>query len=539
MHHGEKNFEVTAPRSRFYQGGFGRLFPELPGWEPDTTGFTGAGIGSAAALEAYFMNFVATKMVDTTAPPAGDSKLPSGYVYFGQFIDHDLTLDTTPLSEAELDPNRLHNFRTPRLDLDCIYGQGPDAQPYLYDKTAPGCFRIGEIAGTPFKDLPRAAGQDTALIGDPRNDENAIVAQLHLAFLLAHNTLVKAAVKKGMSSRKAFEAARKTLRRLYQWIIWHDYMARICDPSVHKRALRKDRDAGNGRTFWELGYEDVYDWKNNPFMPLEFSVAAYRFGHSLVRNGYQTNFAKGVGVFTPTFKFNAEDLRGFRALHLDRVVQWDWFLRMSSSVRPTFPQVARKFDSVLANALRELPEDPDKPGDNTRILNVLAARNLVRGVRMQLPSAIEVAKLLDIPIINIAETEREALWYYILKEAEFDAQVEGSTLTVGGAGDRLGTLGSIIVAATFAGLLKGDPLSFFNLEPGWTPDKDELLDSVEADLVAAGKPGLNADEQVNGRKWGLPTIIRLSGLPVDAAPFRPAPVPVPEPVVEPAAPPTE
>jgi len=537
MHHGEKNFEVTAPRSRFYQGSFGRLFPELAGWEPDITAFTGPGIGSAAALEAYFMDFVTSKMVDAAPPPAGDSELPSGYTYFGQFIDHDLTLDVTPLSEAELDPNRLHNFRTPRLDLDCIYGQGPDAQPYLYDKNAPGCFRIGEIAGSPFKDLPRVSGgQETALIGDPRNDENAIVAQMHLAFLLAHNTLATTAIEKGMPPKKAFEAARKTLRWLYQWIVWNDYVARICEPAVHAKALGKDPDAGNGRALWKLGYEDVYDWKNDPFMPLEFSVAAYRFGHSLVRNGYQTNLAKGVGVFTPTFKHNGEDLRGFRALHPDRVVQWDWFLRMSSSVTPQFPQVARQFDSVLANALRELPEDPVSPGDNTKILNVLAARNLVRGVRMQLPSAIEVARLLDIPTIDIAEAERESLWYYILREAEFDAAAAGSDLTVGGAGKRLGTLGSIIVASTFAGLLKGDPLSFFNLEPGWTPDKDELLKAVDQDLIAVGEPGLNADEQVNGRRWGLPAVIRMSGLPVNGAPFQPVPVPAGGQAVEPAAP---
>ncbi len=503
MLHGEKIFDVVAPRSKFYQGGFGRLFPELEPWVPSIPVPIAAGIGSAQALEDHFMAFVAANMVDVAGAGGRDTRLPSGYVYLGQFIDHDITHDVTPLSEAEVDPNRLHNFRTPRLDLDSLYGAGTKDQPYLYEPGT-GKFRIGAVGETAFHDLPRHQG--TALIGDPRNDENIIVAQVHLAFLLAHNTLFDEAVAQEMA--RPFEQARRTLRWLYQWVAWKDYVSRICRPEIHADALRRKIDAAP-LEIWEAGYEDIYDWKVNPFMPVEFSVAAYRFGHTLVRGGYQTNIGNGIGNGFPTFTApgGRGDLRGGGPLPADRVVQWDWFLQMVSSRAPDFPQVTRAFDPLLVTALTQMPEDPVNPSNPNFILNVLAARNLVRGVRMQLPAASAVARKLGLPHLDIRMQEDEALWFYILREAQSEAPL-------GSDGDRLGVLGSILVAATFAGLLKGDPLSFFNLEPGWTPDRDPLLSGLEARL------GLNQDAGAEGNvPWGLPSIIRLSGLPVDGAGF--------------------
>jgi hypothetical protein len=485
------------------------------------------------------MNFAKASMTEASLGGGLDAPLPSGYTYFGQFVDHDITLDTTPLSDAELDPNRLHNFRTPRLDLDCLYGLGPDAQPYLYEQQPfTGRFLVGQtvrldpgIDGFPpidaqpeFPDLPRLKepNQHTALIGDPRNDENVIVAQIHLAFLLAHNRLVDLATTKLKKARPelkahhvgqlAFEKARHSLRRLYQWIVWKDYVARICRESVHRHALHHDTDASDERIVWKMGYKDIYDWKNTPFMPLEFSVAAYRFGHTLVRTGYQMNDSVGFRRFLATFSESGNNLRGGRPLDLSRVVQWDWFLDMQST--GPFPQVTRRFDTKLATALSQMPDDPENPGKSDFILNVLAARNLVRGVRMKMPSGIAVAKAMAVKPITLAEDEPETLWFYILKEAD-DAGESG------GKGERLGSVGSIIVAATFEGLLKGDPLSFFNIEPTWTPDDDELLRLAKEQV-----PNLVADAE---GKWTLASVIRLSGLPVNADPFPNNTVPVPPP----------
>lgn len=507
MQHGEKSFEVTAPRSRFREGAFGRLFPDLKPWAPAS-----GAIGKALEDE---MIATALQFMDDTLGAAGNSTLPAGYTYFGQFVDHDITLDTTPLSDAEADPNRLQNFRTPRLDLDSIYGQGPDAQPYLYEHTGKGEFngrlRIDALAeakrpdGTEYHDLPRLPSvpeqQKTALIGDPRNDENIIVAQVHLAFLRAHNALVDAQ-DSAVPRRAAFEAARTSLRWLYQWVVWNDYVARICDESVFQQAMRKKEHVGS-LTVWEAGYEDVYNWKKHPFMPLEFSAAAYRFGHSLVRGGYLTNSFKGADPIKEGFAtfgpVVGSDLRGGGAIDLTRVIQWDWFLQMTSSFGPQFPQVTRKFDTKLVSALQNLPGAPAKS-----ISAFLAARNLVRGVRLQLPAGSAVAKLMGLAPIDL-EGGPDALWFYILKEAEL------------GGGEHLGQVGSTIVAATFAGLLLGDRLSFFNIEPKWTPDGDDLLRTLDVEHLT----------QDAGGKWTLPSIIRLSGLPIERGDFPPKPQPAP------------
>ncbi|MCV3738446.1 hypothetical protein OCK02_19755 [Rhizobium sp. TRM96647] len=542
MDHGSKNFEVNAPRSRSYQGGFGRLFPDLAPWYP---------IGVPEhRLEEHFLKFASESMVefpgqspsvlaaeaDPNVVEPFDSDIPSGYVYFGQFVDHDMTLDATPLSSAEVDPNRLHNFRTPRLDLDCLYGQGPAAQPHLYAHDAKGAFTgkflvalfdPGTFAAAPngfanvprtLSDLPRNA-ENRALIGDPRNDENVIVAQFHLAFMLAHNRLFDRATRAmpGATVAERFEAARKTLRWLYQWIVWKDFVRRIADPLVHATAL-EERIQPDGRVLWEMGYkDDVYDWKQDPFMPVEFSVAAYRFGHSMVRNAYQTNsntHVAGFRVFFPIFDDHGRSsLRGGMPFDLVRVLQWDWFLNFTTSGGP-FPQRARKIDTKLANALLHLHEDPDAPGNPKKLLNVLAARNLVRGVRMKLPAGDDVARLFGLPPVALAQDEPKTLWYYVLKEAEAQG------------GGRLGPVGSIVVAATFAGILKGDPLSWLNQQPTWRPHRDPLLTGRKEDGTAIdfgedpAEPAIDADNEMDGNsEWGLPAIVRLSRLPIDGTPF--------------------
>ncbi len=423
------------------------------------------------------------------------SQIPAGYTYFGQFVDHDITLDTTSLTAREIDPDQIKNFRTPRLDLDCVYGRGPGDQPYLYEFDSKGKFTgellVGTVAGTNLKDLPRNQ-QGRALIGDMRNDENSMVSQLQLAFILAHNELVERADAQGASD--AFSAARKSLTRLYQWVVWNDLIKRIAIDEVYNCALQLEELCG-GRKVWTMGLKDVYEWKDQPFMPVEFSGAAYRFGHSMVRNSYQTNDPhRGFKNFAPIFDNNGsadpDDLRGFRPMKKENVIQWDWFLQMTSSAPGLFPQMARKIDTKLANALVHLHES-----DAGEAENVLAFRNLKRGVNLGLPSGVDVAKKMCLKPVALTSDEPQSLWYYVLKEAE---KLPGTN-----GGEMLGRVGSTIVCSVFAGLLKGDPRSFFNTDPCWRPNDDPLL-----------KPGEdNADDD----DWTLAAIIRLSGLPVDGS----------------------
>jgi hypothetical protein len=126
--------------------------------------------------------------------------------------------------------------------------------------------------------------------------------------------LVDRARSKKMSD--PFEAARRTLRWLYQFVVWNDFIKRVTIEKVRSAALKLE-DTADGRKKWELVLKDVYSWKNQPFMPVEFSVAAYRFGHSMVRNEYQTNQSfRGVGNFAPLFDDagTPDDLRGFRPI---------------------------------------------------------------------------------------------------------------------------------------------------------------------------------------------------------------------------------
>ena len=134
---------------------------------------------------------------DPLVEPESQPELPTaGYTYFGQFIDHDLTLDLTSLNNASEKIEQIQNFRTAFLDLDHLYGGGPNMSPFLYETGNHNAerFLIGKTIETPGlkasdDDLPRNF-QGIALTGDPRQDENLILAQLHVAFLKLHNLVV-------------------------------------------------------------------------------------------------------------------------------------------------------------------------------------------------------------------------------------------------------------------------------------------------------------------------------------------------------------
>jgi hypothetical protein len=391
-HQSGLSIDVIAPRSRSYQGPFGRICGDLAPWTP-------AGVRDHE-IDAFLLDFVNKNMIEEPGKTPSqiandetlrkkldkkfDSRTPAGYTYFAQFIDHDITFDPTSSLMRRNDPNALLNFRTPRLDLDCVYGRGPGDNPFLYDQTQPGKMLIGQVEGTNLRDLPRNH-QGRALIGDMRNDENAMVSQLQLAFLLAHNTLVDRAVK--AKAADPFRAARKTLRWLYQWIVWHDLLGRVTLKKVHECALSLEDRCG-GRKGWKMGLDDIYSWRHQPFMPVEFSVACYRFGHTMVRNTYSTNEqhrAPGsvVTIFDNSGGGIPDDLRGFRPMLKENVIQWNLFLEMKNSK----PQKARKIDTKLSNALSHLHEGP--PGSEN---NVLAFRNLKRAWTFELPGGTSIAR---------------------------------------------------------------------------------------------------------------------------------------------------
>lgn len=443
-----------VPVSALHEGRFGRMFrlnPFVPSEER--------------------IKEIAGAMVEADGrdPALDNPDIPAGYTYLGQFIDHDLTFDTASSLERQNDPDALTNFRSPRFDLDCVYGRGPADDPFLYDKDEENeKFLIGRHDDA--DDLPRNV-QETALIGDPRNDENIFVSQLQLTMLKFHNAVVdkvRGEPELLRNSETVFEAAQRITRWHYQWIAVHDFLSR----TVGRDMLGSVLDESGTRP---KVAREFYTWRNNPYMPVEFSVAAYRFGHSQVRGGYKLNTTvPPLPTFTPD-PVAADPLGhfgGFRALPPRWTIEWARFFDVDGAGGDGL-QTTRLIDTRLARPLTELP--PEIGGDRPSLID----RNLRRGARMLLPSGQDVARHMGIPVLDDDEVGigggPAPLWYYVLKESELRA-----------AGRHLGETGGRIVAEVFLGLLEKDPSSYLRNDPEWRPHLPSATagDFTMADLIA-------------------------------------------------------
>jgi len=417
-----------------------------------------------------------------------ESAIPALYTYLGQFIDHDLTFGPEGSFQKQRDPEALTDFRTPAFDLDCVYGRGPTDQPYLYDGDS---FLLGdEIHGavdTKARDLPRNRAEPArALIGDPRNDENVIVSQFHGLFLRFHNRLV--------ATGASFSKAQHELQRHYQYVVLHDFLPRI----VSERVLDKLKVDGH----FDASKIEHYKPKRGPFIPIEFSTAAYRFGHSMIRPGYRLNDddATLLDIFGATA---AKDLRGKHAMDPGRGIDWGRFIDIDTrpydgddgtAAQKGRLQFAYRIDTSLVGLLAQLPGNV-ATGDQS-----LASRNLRRGFSLGLPSGQAVAnamkltpmkdkdiligKALDklgeadtppVPITEIDEvfTNNCPLWTYVLAEAmHHKAKIaphgSGAPATV--TTPQLGPVGGRIVAECFLGMMYGDRSSLLRTHPHWKPE---------------------------------------------------------------------
>lgn len=460
---GEYQGVEGPPQSSSYEGRFGRMFRRLPVFLP----------------EKRFLRELADGMVEEDGRnPAGDNDaIPAGYTYLGQFIDHDITFDPASSLQRANDPDALVNFRTPKFDLDSLYGSGPADSPFLYDQRSPTglellvgkCLEDENDPGSEIDedDLLRNR-QGRALIGDPRNDENTFVGQLQLSFVKFHNRVVRDVVAPtGLSGPELWKEAQRVVRWHYQWVVIHDYLTRTVGPDLVDDLLPKPAGGkGEPRRFFRP--------QHTAYMPVEFSVAAYRFGHSQVRGGYKINETVGP---LPTFKPDTldehgnvvrpgrlEDFRGFRGLPPQWTNSWPFFFRLDAQG----PVPSRKINTQIARALVALPgERPGEAGESEerRDQRSLPRRNLLRGLAMQLPDGHRVALAMGEEPLTEEELgfspakQRPPLWYYVLREAEKRQD-----------GKRLGAVGGRIVAEVLIGLAELDPLSYLSVQPGWSPE---------------------------------------------------------------------
>ncbi|BBD69607.1 hypothetical protein NIES4072_30580 [Nostoc commune NIES-4072] len=537
------------PRSPQFEGRFGRIFRSLPpaSWSEEALQKL-AGDGQeenrmSADPEKDDRNLptAPNEDVDENGKPREsrlhddeeNSGIDAGYTYFGQFIDHDITFDPASSLQQRNDVNALVDFRTPALDLDSVYGSGPDDQPYMYTGNGRK-FQLGRdlfegLGGKAIgKDLPRHSWTDDdgehhrALIGDKRNDENVIVSQLHGIFLQFHNRLADD------HSNWSFAEIQRHVRWHYQYVVLHDFLPKITCSDVYKNIL--PHLSNNGSIFDYPPRLHFYKPHNDAFMPVEFAVAAYRFGHSMVRPIYRLNTKltggnnpdttdpneKARGIDGRQFIFaglKERGLNGFDQFPKEWGIDWNLFFDLTqnkdSRKNKNRTQPAYKIDSSLVNPLAFLPEfsqinkqppldnisklqpQPQLDRQNKPMINNLAFRNLLRGMSMGLPSGQDVARAMSyqplreedmrvgkatnadefnkLPILRDIHSDfigKAPLWYYILAEAAHDWQIKGGKTETPVS---LGKVGSRIVLETFVGLLLQDSHSFLRQAPTWTP----------------------------------------------------------------------
>jgi Animal haem peroxidase len=495
----------NASPSKNFQGRFGRLFKNLP---PATYGDSDAANNTNLAGLAEAMKGGLDPAKDGNDDE--ESCMPALYTYLGQFIDHDLTFDPVSTLDAKSDPDALLDFRSPAFDLDNVYGRGPDDQPYLYN--VDNTFVLGApLSGTKGNtDLQRNVN-GRAIIGDPRNDENKILSQLQGLFLRFHNRLIK--------EGKTFDEAQRLLRFHYQYMVLNDFLSRIVD----QRVLAGLRGA-NG--LFDKSALKFYPVAGKRFIPVEFSGACYRFGHSMVRPGYRMNDndVSLLNIFRPRSDKNmSQSLTGNEPIPAELGIDWGRFIDIDCREYGTFPlpenkecispadkkrlQLAYRIDSSIVDPLANLP------------LSVagglpvsLAERNLKRGRTYGLPSGQAVAKAMGVKplcdseiVIGVAADSLPGhpakvnpsivdptnakkfgynpcvfkgncpLWTYILAESGLNKVQEpvpakNVTRPANALNTcKLGLVGGRIVAETFLGLMFQDKYSYLNSDPSWTP----------------------------------------------------------------------
>jgi hypothetical protein len=416
---------VTAGRQK--EARFGVMFKKLDGFSPPD----------------QLLKDLAAQMGEPADATTDNPEIPAGDTFLGQFIDHDMTLDLTPMSAQETDPKGLTNFDSPYFDLASVYGRGPQLDPGMYEADGKHMRVVRNAEGV--EDLPRRT-DGTAIIGDARNDENLILAQLHLLFLKFHNRCLDTRLASTLA-----EAQRLT-RWHFQWVIVHDFLAAVVGPAMVARCL-KDKPPRVVTDFYRPTSAV------RPMMPIEYSVAAYRFGHSMVRAGYRLNALGGAPMFDPV----QPDLRGSRPLPAALQIEWWRFFDVPGRPDDARNQ-ARLIDGKLAIPLLNLPptvvRDP---------MVSLAERNLIRGKRLGLPAGQDVARAMGlVPLTNVelglpdpgnaGWAGKAPLWFYILREAEIRE-----------AGRRLGPVGGRIVTEVILGILNCDQDSYLNARTPFQP----------------------------------------------------------------------
>lgn len=459
---------------------------------------------------------------------ADNSATPSIYTYLGQFIDHDITArsdrdhstsiiggsgglrkELRPLKPADVEYT-LMNGRRPTLDLDNVYGDGPSlvdsSNASAQNKTrADELFQNFRLKSTLLAspsgaaDVPRNGR--SANIADGRNDENLNISQLHAAFLAMHNRVMD---NHSLSGASGYSEARRLMRWCYQYVVLNDYLTQVCDANVINDILV------NGNRFYLPDRGSVY-------MPLEFSVAGFRFGHAMIRPTYKLNdnhdavdimqlldFARDARLADSASDFLEPAGDGSYRIKSEYAIAFSNYVSFGAGMTPA--NLAQKINPKLSKGLDDLPFDR---GRLQNVLGNLAQRNLMRGYLLSIPTGQSVAyamgeQPLDAEVLQDSINElannmvgvpslkqilkdgifkdRTPLWFYLLQEADTHT-----------GGESLGSIGSRLVGETIVGLVSADTSSYLHYRDHPRVDAENgilLDDGSGTDLLIHDMPSL-------------------------------------------------
>ncbi len=466
-------------------GNFTRLFPDLPPFfdklEPAGAtdalrdvlrdlGKPGGLLDANDQLSAGPIALIADAKVNGNDPPTNPDNPThtAGVTFFGQFMDLDMTFDSRSALGVPTDPSTMPNARIPYFDLDTIYGLGPSVSAAFYDPNDIAKLRIE--SGGIFEDLPRTTDM-TAIVPDPRTDQNMMVSGLHCAFILFHNKAVDHARNQlGLIDPAAvFAEARRLTVWHYQWMIVNEFLPLFVGPAMVNDILT------NGRQFYHPA-------KGEAAMPVEFQGACFRVGHTMIRPSYRANlkgdggkpffgfiFDPSLGDITSAPGKDPGDLRsGFRAPR--RFIGWQTFFDFKDG------EVKRNkmIDTKISTPLFTLPLGAIA---SHKAPTSLMQRNLLRHITWSMPSGQAIAAAMDVNKLSgedlkelkqygIGLEQSTPLFYYMLKEA---ALVPNTDIGKNTGGFHLGPVGGRIVAEVVLGLLQTDPASYLVQKPDWIP----------------------------------------------------------------------
>lgn len=254
-------------------------------------------------------------------PQDDNTAIPAGYTYLAQLVAHDLVQNVGALPPiSEFTGQLQRDYRIQRMVLDTIYGSGPSAGATHFEPSRSGfgrelTLRLGHVrkeeghpaqesppllTGQPARDIARGRcpfrgdtsagelgpvarhGTPDAMIADLRNDDHVIISQMTALFHEAHNAIFHKLTKRHGNAaqnikNRIFLEARKVLAFVYRRIVVVDLLSRLLDQDIYEEYRDAKRNA--------LDPDTLTDTR----VPVEFSHAAYRFGHVMARFSYMLN----------------------------------------------------------------------------------------------------------------------------------------------------------------------------------------------------------------------------------------------------------